>query len=73
MKKIFLALTIVIISIGLSAQPVPNLPSNHGSNGNQQAGGGAPVDGGFSILLVMGTIYAARKLFEIKTAKEDKE
>lgn len=64
MKKIKLIIAIVFGSICLYAQPVPP-PSDNGQNGNQPAGGGAPIDGGLSFLLIMGVVYGAKKTFQL--------
>ena len=68
MKKIILTIAIVLGGLGLFAQPTP--PVSHGQAGNQQPGGGAPIDGGFSILLAMGAIYGANKVYQMKKAEE---
>ena len=65
MKKIVLTITILLVGICLHAQPVPP-PSGYGQNGNQQPGGGAPVDGGLSILLVMAVVYGCKKTYLTK-------
>jgi hypothetical protein len=70
MKKIILTIAIVLGGLGLFAQPVPPPPSSHGLPGNQP-GGGAPIDGGFSILLAMGAIYGASKVYQIKMKKAE--
>ena len=64
MKKAILTIAIVLGSICLYAQPIPP-PSGNGLNGNQP-GGGAPIDGGLSILLAMGAAYGASKLYKLK-------
>lgn len=64
MKKIVLTIAIVFGSMVLFAQPVPP-PSGHGQN-NNQPGGGAPIDGGFSILIAMGAFYGAKKVYHFK-------
>lgn len=69
MKKIILTIAIVLGGLGLFAQPTPP-PASHGQTGNQP-GGGAPIDGGFSILLAMGAIYAATKVYQIKIKKAE--
>jgi hypothetical protein len=65
MKKIVLTITILLVGICLYAQLVPP-PSGYGQNGNQQPGGGAPIDGGLSILLVMAAVYGFKKTYLIK-------
>jgi len=67
MKKLILTALIIISSTGLFAQPVPP-PSGggnggHGLNGNQQ---GAPLDGGLSILMLIGAVYGAKKAYGFK-------
>ncbi len=67
MKKVLLTLAIVLGSTILFAQPTPPAGGsyNHGQGGNQQPGGGAPIDGGFSILLALGVIFGGKKLYQI--------
>jgi len=73
MKKIRAALIIAM----LTALPVFSflqpLPSQNGNgSGVGQVPVGAPIDGGLSILLVLGAGYGATKLFELrKKVKED--
>lgn len=55
----------MMLSFKTFSQPVPPPPANHGASGNQP-GGGAPIDGGVSILLLMGAIYGTKKVFQIK-------
>jgi hypothetical protein len=65
-RKIFFSAVIILVSFTLlitSVQgqpPVP--PSGHGFNGNQGAGGNAPVDGGIGILLFSGLGYGIIKV-----------
>ena len=71
MKKIILTIAIVLGSLAGFSQPVPP-PGSHGQTGNQNpAGGGAPIDGGLSILLAMGAIYAATKVYQMKIKKSE--
>ncbi len=69
MKKIILTIAIVLGSLAGFSQPVPP-PGSNGQNGNQP-GGGAPIDGGLSILLAMGAIYAASKVYQLKMKKSE--
>jgi len=60
---------ILVLSVSknnLSAQEPPHPPSSgHGQNGNQPPpGGGAPIDGGISILLALGAAYGMRKVIK---------
>ena len=70
MKKIFrlmtiTALLVIAFSTGdpVSADP-PEPPGGHGYNGNVPVG--APIDGGLSILLVLGLGYWARVMVKEK-------
>jgi hypothetical protein len=62
MKKLILTMFITMFSIGLFAQPIPP-PVSHGSTGDQQ---GAPIDGGLSILMLIGAAYGAKKAYKFK-------
>jgi hypothetical protein len=73
MKKLILMTTVIIISsIGLFAQPTPpELPSGsqggaHGSSGNQAA----PIDGGLSILMLLGAVYGVKKVYRFKNKEK---
>jgi len=49
----------------------PPIPGNgHGTVNNQQ---GAPLDGGSGILIIAGTVYAARKIFKRIKAEKQKD
>ena len=60
MKKFILIVFIAISSIVLYAQPVPPPNNGHGLSGDQN---GAPLDGGLSILLILGAAYGGKKAF----------
>ena len=45
--------------------PHPNGGSGAGS-GNSTVGGAAPVDGGLSILLLLGAAYGSRRIYRLK-------
>jgi hypothetical protein len=38
---------------------------NTGGQANVPVGGGAPIDGGFSILMLMGVAYGAKKVYKL--------
>ena len=72
MKK---AIKILVISAFILTAPLimlaqnPPHPNNGGGGpgaGNTPVGGGAPIDGGLSILLVLGAAYGSKKVFELK-------
>lgn len=62
MKKIIIIIVLALAPVIIYAQP---LPPAYGQNGNQQPGGGAPIDGGLSILLLMGAAYGAKKVYKL--------
>jgi hypothetical protein len=69
-----LAISLTIgLFIGLNtnsiAQPPP--PVNHGSGGNQGAGGAAPIGSGLLVLLGMGAAYGAKKVFNARKRLEE--
>ncbi|MFZ4400377.1 MAG: PID-CTERM protein-sorting domain-containing protein [Bacteroidales bacterium] len=75
MKIIILAILITISTISLIAQPIPppgsGIPgAGHGLNGNQ-GNNGAPIDGGLSILLFLGTVYGIKKIHISNTKQLD--
>ncbi|MEI6696970.1 MAG: hypothetical protein WCO13_12995 [Bacteroidota bacterium] len=63
MKKILLTALIVIGTAVLYAQPLP--PTGHAGQGDV-IGGAAPIDGGLSILILMGAAFGGRKIFRMK-------
>ncbi|MFZ4414057.1 MAG: PID-CTERM protein-sorting domain-containing protein [Bacteroidales bacterium] len=67
MKIYILTALIAICSILLNAQPIPAGGAAHGQIGNQPAG--APLDGGLSILLLLGAAYGVRKIHFKKNKK----
>jgi len=80
MKKIFRNITLILflllgsatINNVLADDPTapPSPPGAHGSSGNEP-GNGAPIDGGLSILLVLGAAYGAKKIYAVR--KKEKE
>ncbi len=78
-KKIVLTLTITLFLIlpfiGMAQGSLPNNPpgpgggAGHGSN-NDQPGGGAPIDGGITMLMVLGASLAGRKVYQYKKNKK---
>jgi hypothetical protein len=76
MKKIIIKITILacimflpIISSQLTAQPLP--PFNHGQNGNQAEG--APLDGGISLLILLGAAYGGKKIHLLRKKADKKD
>lgn len=68
MKKITSIAVILVISalpILLSAQPQPNDPGIGGGAGASPVGG-APVGGGFLVLLSLALGYGVRKFYDIR-------
>jgi len=68
-KNILVIAIITLAPLFIEAQPIPSgPPSQHGTSGNQP-GGGAPVDGGLSILLALSALYAGEKVYHINKTK----
>ncbi len=69
-KKLTLAFAFFFLMAGLSAQnpPHPNGGNNPGT-GNTPVGGGAPVGGGLLIMLIAGSMYAAKKTFYFRESE----
>ncbi len=67
MKKIILTIAIVLGGLGVFAQPTPPTGStgHTGAGQNGPIGGGAPIDGGLSILLLMSVAYGAKRTIQI--------
>ena len=59
--------TMVLLSFGLFAQTPPH--PNGGtapSRNNTPVGGGAPIDGGLTIMLLLGAVYAGKSLLKME-------
>ena len=69
MKKIAILLILTFLVFGASgvfAQPVPNQNGDGSGVGSIPVGGGVPIDGGLSILLVLGSAYGMKKAINKK-------
>lgn len=70
--KHFVVLTIAFLLLtaapAFADDPPPPPPIEHGQNGNQTPGGGAPIGEGLAILLTMGAAYGYKKF---KQAQKD--
>jgi hypothetical protein len=69
MKKILIQLMIILsltlAGTALYSQPgPPPPPDEHGLDGDQSAGGMAPIGSGVAILLSLGAAYGGRKLYQ---------
>jgi len=66
-KKLLFILAFLFVFAALDAQnpPHPNGGSGPGS-GNTPVGGGAPIGGGLIIMMIAGTVYAAKKTIAFK-------
>ena len=70
MKKIIslIAFLSVFSIMTLVAQAPPTPPANPGQGGNGPVGGGAPVESGTLLLLILSAAYANFKVRKEKTA-----
>lgn len=65
--KVFVFSAIIgIFPLVMSAQYLPTHPNGGNDPGptNTPVGGGAPVDGGLSIMIVLGAAYGAKRIFQ---------
>lgn len=70
--KVYIAILFAILSFNTFSQPLPpGYPNGHGQT-NNQPGGGAPIDGGFGILLVLSVFYGTKKVYSLKVKSETK-
>jgi hypothetical protein len=69
LSTLLFLITITLLTINpLSAQngDPPPPPGEHGQNGNQPPGGGAPIAGGIGILLALGAVYGGKKVWDFR-------
>ncbi len=81
MKKVFvlmMAISLFLImpfmsmaQVGTNPPPPPGNGGTGGTHGDgNNHGGGAPIDGGIAMLLVLGASVAGRKVYQYKKGKE---
>ncbi len=63
----FLVLVFSILPQIAHTQPDP--PGGHGSDQDVNPGGGAPIDGGLTIMIALGVGYGLGKLYELQMKK----
>jgi len=68
---IFNLITISPITSSAQNGDPPPPPGEHGQNGNQIPGGGAPLGDGLLMLLAMGTVYGLKKRTAGKKTAKD--
>jgi hypothetical protein len=76
MKKAIRIFTVVsffalLPILSMAQPPHPNSPTTTGGGNapgatNTPVGGGAPIDGGLSIFLLMGAAYGAKKVYQVR-------
>jgi hypothetical protein len=72
-KIFFIAALLITAPLLNTAQNPPHPNGGTGPNGNNHAvGSGAPIENGTFILLALSMAYAGRKLYEMRTKKEEK-
>ena len=72
-KTLILTVLIALFSMttNYTFAQVPDPPSNHGSDGNQQSGNRAPIGGGLFILLGLGAAYGGIKGYKFYQKKKE--
>ncbi len=55
-----------MLCLGFGAMGQAPPPSQHGQEGNQGMGRGAPIGDGWIILLVLGAAYGAKKIYDTR-------
>ena len=66
LKKIFLTIIFLIITVTAFAEDPPSLPSGGPSGGDPSLGNGAPIGSGLFILLGLGAAYGGKKIYDLK-------
>jgi hypothetical protein len=70
MKKIFKVMTLIAVmsftGYQVFAQPAPGVQSGSGPVLGGPIGGGAPIGSGLTLLITLGIVYGANKLFLLK-------
>ncbi len=70
MKKLALTLSFIVgIGFATMAQPGGGSNGDGSSTGGNSLGGSAPIDGGVSMLLILGAAVAGRKIYQYKKAE----
>lgn len=72
MKNIIVIAIISLAPLLGLAQPIPPSGAGHGSGANQP-GNGAPLDGGLSILILMGAAFGGKKIYSLRKKDTIKE
>ncbi len=67
-RSLLIILMLAALPVFMFAQPLPNQNGNGSNIGNTPVG--APIDGGLSILMILGIGYGARKVYQVRKAKE---
>lgn len=66
---LFLFVLLIGFTINESVAQAPP-PDGHGETTDQNPGGSAPITGGLTYLLVLGSAYGAKKWFILSSQKE---
>jgi len=71
LRYIFIIAMLLTLPLLNFAQPLPYQNGNGSTIGNSPVG--APIDGGLSILLLLGAGYGARKIYGLKKKEKEEE
>jgi len=71
MKKLIATIALALFAISINAQtpPEPNGGNGAPAGGNTPVGGGAPIGSGIAVLLVLGTGYGLKKVYDSNLKK----
>ena len=62
---------LICLSTGIYAQVPPPPPGGgHGGTGNQE-GGGAPIGSGIDIMIILGALWAGKKVIKLQHDNKD--
>ncbi len=63
-KTIIPLLFVIFFTFGSAAYSQPRPPSDHGEDGDQSAQQQAPIGSGLTLLVTLGAVYGAGKMYQ---------